>query len=79
MDISRDEARALLGLLGITEPEELDCEEFLRRTPAVLERLKAHDTSEIEGHRRFLHHLEICQECSEEFEALCAALREGLL
>ena len=79
MNISREELVALLGLLGITEPEELNCEEFLSRTPGYLEKLKRFAPAEIEGYHGFLHHLKICPECQEEFDALTEAMRRDLL
>ena len=79
MNISQDELRSLLGLLEITEATEINCEEFLSLTPGYLEKLKDHDSPDIEGYRSFLHHLNLCPECFEEFEALCEAMRSGLL
>ena len=79
MNISSEKLRALLGLLGITEPEELNCEEFLSMTPGYLEELRDHEGPAIEGYRSFLHHLKICPECSEEFQALIEAMDKGIL
>ena len=79
MKIQPTELRALLGLLGITELKELNCEEFLHRMPGYLELLRAQEPPEIEGYQSFLQHLKLCPECLEEFEAMLAALQEGLL
>lgn len=79
MNINRDELLALAGLLGITKPEEINCEEFLALTPGYLERLREQEPAEIEGYHSFLHHLKLCPECQEEFGALCEALRRGIL
>ena len=79
MKITAEELRALLGLLSITEEEELNCEEFLSQTPGYLEKLRHVETPDIEGYRGFLHHLNLCPECFEEFEALSQAMRDGLL
>jgi hypothetical protein len=78
MKMRPEDCRSLLQLLGITEKEELNCEEFLSLVPSYLERLKSLDASETADARKFLHHLELCVECSEEFEALQAALDELL-
>lgn len=79
MNIRKEELLALLGLLGITEPEEINCEEFLSLTPGYLERLRDAQGPVVESYRSYLHHLKICPECQEEFEALCEALRGGVL
>ena len=78
MRISRSELRALLDLVNLTNEGELDCDEFLSRVAGYLERLFA-DRGTGEGaredDRELLQHLEVCPECREEFDALCAALR----
>ena len=79
MNITPQELQGLLGLLGITAAQEINCEEFLSLTPGYLEKLKEHEGPLIEGYQSFLHHLQICPECTEEFEALHTALRDGLL
>lgn len=79
MRITKDELRTLLGLLDVTEPEELNCEEFLAEVPGYLEKLRTLDVPRIAGYESFLHHLKICPECLEEFEGLCEAMRQGLL
>ena len=79
MRITTEELRALLGLLPVTLETELNCEEFMVRTPAYLEALREAAAPPTEGHEVFLHHLKICPECQEEFEGLCDALRDGIL
>ena len=79
MNIQDEELRALLGLLGMTNAQELNCEEFLSQTPGYLEMLRDRAPKEIQGYQGFLHHLKICPECQEEFDILCVALRDGML
>ena len=75
MNVGREELEALLKLVDITRPEEIDCGEFLARVSGYLEGLEANDWSPIPGHADLVHHLKACPECLEEFEALYAALR----
>lgn len=76
MRINREELLALLRLVDITNPEEIDCEGFLARVSSYVEKLiDGQETPE--GYERVLHHLKVCPECLEEFKALYAALRDG--
>ena len=79
MKITQAELRALIGLLKLTEAEELTCEEFLSLSPGYLEELRVVDAPLVEGYESFLQHLKLCPECRDEFEALCQAVRDGLL
>lgn len=72
MRITRDELVALLRLVELTEPREIDCEEFVARVAGYVERLG--DAPAPPGARALLHHLEVCPECREELEALLRAL-----
>ena len=66
---TREQLQALLRLIAMTAPEELDCDQVLERVGALLESL-------VEGEeppRRLAavaQHLEVCPECREEFDAL---------
>ena len=70
-----DEKLSQLGhFLWLTRPEELTCDEWLDRVTsyadAVAAGLPPPPDSEL-----VQHHLAICTECREEFEAIVAGLR----
>ena len=65
----REQLRELLRVVAATEPQEIDCEEFLARVGAYLEEMKPTGEPPAEL-RRVAQHLEICSECREEFDAL---------
>ena len=69
MKINHEELQTLLKLVDITNPEEIDCEEFLHRVAGHIERLSS-DPESATGDEAFLHHLKVCPECLEEFQAL---------
>ena len=73
MNLGHEELRALLRLVDITRPEEITCDEFLSRVAGYLERL-GDSAIPPPGHEALLHHLRVCPECLEEFEALYEAL-----
>ena len=77
MNISHKELLTLLRLVDITHPEEIDCEEFLSLVSGYLEKIDDGHVAP-EGYDDFLHHLKVCPECLEEFEALYEAFRDGL-
>ena len=68
--------RVLAEVLRITRPDELTCDEWLDRVGAYAEAVAA-GAAKPPGSELIDHHLEICPECREEFEALLAALRGG--
>jgi len=75
MTVRRDDLLRLLGLLDVTEAEEIDCAEFLERVAAFVERMGP-DGTPPSGHEDLVQHLKICPECLEECQALLRALRE---
>lgn len=77
MKIGRKELLDLLRLVDITKAEEIDCTEFLARVAGYLERLGPGGEPPA-GYEGLVHHLQLCPECLEEFEALFAAYRDGL-
>ena len=77
MKIRHDELVALLRLVNITNAEEIDCDEFLSRVSRYVEDMM-NSPDAPQGHDQLLHHLKVCPECLEEFEAFCAAVRDGL-
>lgn len=71
-----EDLRVLAGVLRLTRPDELTCDEWLDRVGAYAE-ARAAGGPPPAGAELIDHHLEICPECREEFEALLAALRPG--
>ncbi len=69
MTPTREQLRELLRLVAATEPEEINCEEFLARVGAYLEGLELESKPPPEF-GQVSQHLEICTECREEFDAL---------
>ena len=74
MKATREELLALLKLVDITRVNEIDCGEFLGRVAGYVERIAAGERPP-EGYEDLLHHLQICPECLEEFDALYEAYR----
>ena len=75
MTASRDELLALLRLVDITNAEEVACSEFLDRVAGLVERAGP-DGQPADGEVDLVHHLRMCPECLEEYEALYRLLCE---
>lgn len=75
MALSKNELEELLRLVGLTEEDEIDCDECLARVAELAEREPA-DKSIPERLKAVQHHLAVCAECREEYEALQEALKE---
>jgi len=74
MSSARDKMIELLKLVQATRTREIDCDQFLERVGALLERgLRDLPPDLIEA----AQHLEVCPECHEEFEALLELHLEG--
>ena len=73
MPLSKSEIEKLLTLVGLTEDEEIDCDDCLARVAEFAERELAGRSvpASLEAVR---HHLSVCEECCEEYEALGRAL-----
>lgn len=69
MTSATDRLEALLKRVLATEPNELNCDEFLERAAELLEALEA-DTEPPLRLRMVAQHLVVCPECQEEFDAL---------
>ena len=73
MRFNIDQIKLLLRQLSVTRNHELNCNECLSKLPEFAER-------EISGRtvtplpQAVQHHLTLCAECSEEYEALLLAL-----
>ena len=74
MSLSKQEIDGLLRLIGLTRDDEIDCERCLALVAEFAERERA-GRSIPAGLEAAAHHLSICAECREEFEALLQALK----
>ena len=74
MSLSREEIAELLRQIGLTRDEEIDCERCLALVAEFAERELAGRSVEA-GLEAVGHHLSICAECCEEYEALLQALK----
>ena len=74
MTLSEHEVDGLLRLVGLTKDDEIDCDQCLSQVAEFAEHALA-GRSMPEGLRAVEHHLAICAECREEYEALKEALR----
>ena len=74
MSLSREDIAELLRLIGLTRDEEIDCERCLALVAEFAERELAGQPVPA-GLEAVTHHLSICTECREEYEALLQALK----
>ncbi len=77
MKPTHEQLRELLRVVAATRPQEIDCEQFLTRVAAYLETIG--DQALLPELDIVAQHLEVCPECSEEFDALVSthkSLRE---
>jgi hypothetical protein len=74
MSLSNEDIAELSRLIGLTRDEEIDCERCLALVAAFAERELA-GRSVPAGLEAVAHHLSICAECCEEYEALLQALK----
>ena len=74
MSLSKEETDELIRQIGLTRDEEIDCERCLALSAEFAERELA-GRSVPAALEAVAHHLSICLECSEEFEALLQALK----
>lgn len=69
MKPTREQLEELLRAIAVTEPREIDCEEFLDRVGAYLEG-RDRDSEVPRELRLVAQHLDVCPQCREEFDAL---------
>ena len=74
MSLSREEINDLMRLVGRTKDDEINCERCLALVAEFAERELA-GRSIPAGLEAVAHHLSICAECCEEYEALLQALK----
>ena len=75
MPLSNKELENLLRLVGLTNDKEINCEQCLALVAEFAEHQLA-GKSAPEGLKAVEHHLSVCSECREEYEALQRALGE---
>lgn len=75
MNLTRKQLDALLEMLALTRAEELTCHECAARLSEFAENHLA-GKSISEGLRAIEHHLQLCNQCREEFQSLLEALQE---
>jgi hypothetical protein len=73
MSLSREEIAELSRLIGLTRDDEIDCERCLALVAEFAERELA-GRSVAAALEAVAHHLSLCAECREEYEALLQAL-----
>lgn len=69
MPLSKKEIDGLLRLVGLTEDSEINCEQCLAVVAEFAEQ-QLTGKSIHEGLKAVEHHLSVCAECREEYEAL---------
>ena len=74
MPLSNHEIEALMRLIGLTKDDEINCEQCLSLVAEFAERHMA-GKSIPESLKALAHHLSVCAECREEYEALQQALK----
>ena len=73
MPLSIKEVTGLMRLVGLTKDDEIDCEQCLAVVAEFAEQQLA-GKSIAAGLRAVEHHLSICEECREEYQALLKTL-----
>ena len=75
MPLSNKELEGLLRLVGLTDDNEINCEQCLALVAEFAE-LELAGKTVPEGLKVIEQHLSVCSECQEEYEALQRALGE---
>jgi len=75
MTLSKQEISGLMRLIGLTKDDEINCEQCFSLVAEFAER-QLTGRSIPEGLKAVEHHLAICGECREEYEALLRALQD---
>ena len=73
MLLTNEEIERLMKMLGLTRDDELDCDRCLNLVAEFAES-KLAGKSFSAGAKLVEHHLSICNECREEFQALQVTL-----
>jgi uncharacterized protein with PIN domain len=75
MPLSKKNLEVLMRLVGLTRDSEINCEQCLAQVAEFAERQLQGKTIS-ESLKTVEHHLSICAECREEYEALERALQD---
>ncbi len=73
MSLSNKRLEGLLRLVSLTKDSEINCEQCLEHVAEFAEQQLVGKTV-TEGLQAIEHHLSVCSECKEEYEALKATL-----
>jgi hypothetical protein len=74
MSLSKEEINNLMRLVGLTKDDEIDCDRCLALVAEFAER-ELEGRSISVGLEAVEHHLSVCVECCEEYQALLRALK----
>ena len=77
MSLSRDQLAELIRSLSLTRSDEATCEDCLQRLAEFAEHTLAGKSVPV-GLQAIEHHLILCGECREEYQALLSALEDQL-
>lgn len=75
MSLTPEEIQKMLDVVRATQPIEIDCDVCLMQVGEFAE-LNLVGKPIPEGLKAIEQHLSICDECREEYEMLCVALRK---
>ena len=75
MPLSGREIKNLIRMIGLTRADELTCDDCLVRLAEFAE-ANLRGRSVPEGLRLVEHHLAVCDECEDEYQALLSALED---
>jgi hypothetical protein len=75
MALSRQQLDGLIKAVSLTRRDELPCDDCLKELSEFAE-LFLEGKSVPEGLEAIEHHLAICAECDEEYQALLTALKD---
>jgi hypothetical protein len=75
MSLSRPELDGLIKAVALTRADELSCGDCIKELAEFAERHLA-GKSVSAGLEAIEHHLAICMECKEEYQALLTALKD---
>lgn len=75
MDLKREQLAWLAKAIVATLPEEIDCDEWLSRVGRLVELQRTGEpiTPDLKPVEQ---HMDVCQECAEDFQALLQGLEE---
>ena len=76
MSLTKEQVEALLKMIGLTREDEIDCDECLSQVAEFAERELAGKAIP-QGLDAVRHHLAVCAECREEYEALQRVLESS--